>query len=107
MLSEAEKTLLEDAPILVRTGRRSFYGTLLPPGGAFLRYDPGCLEAICDRGRVALALVAERLASTRPHEHHWAAGDILVIDNWRMLHGRAACDVGSGRSLARILIDDR
>lgn len=100
-----ELNLLEGAPVLVRSGRHSFYSTIVAPGGAFLRYDPGCLEAVDRRGRMALALVDDRIAGASSEAHHWRRGDILVIDNWRVLHGRCPSDRGSGRRLARILID--
>ena len=100
-----ELHFLESAPILVRTGRRSFYSTLLSPERAFLRYDPGCLEAVDERGQAALDLVQRRLSAGVPYIHQWRRGDILVIDNWRILHGRAPTDQGAGRRLARILID--
>nr|WP_244571479.1 TauD/TfdA family dioxygenase [Mesorhizobium carmichaelinearum] len=83
-----ELHLLEGAPILVRTGRRSFYSTILSPDRVFLRYDPGCLEAVDERGQAALRLMERRLAGGSPEVHHWHQGDILVIDNWRVLHGR-------------------
>lgn len=103
--SPEELDLLEGTPMLVRSGRRSFYSTILSPGGAFMRYDPGCLEAVDDRGREALALIEDRIAGARSEAHHWRQGDILIIDNWRVLHGRGPSDRGSGRRLARILID--
>ncbi len=103
--SPAEFEMLEGAPILVRSGRNSFYTTMLPSDRAFFRYDPGCLEAVDTRGRAALRLVEERLAGARPHSHEWKPGDILIIDNWYILHGRGPSDHGSGRRLARILID--
>jgi hypothetical protein len=103
--SSDELHLLEGAPILVRSGRRSFYSTLLSPFRSFLRYDPGCLEAIDKRGRAALELIESRLATSRPEIHEWRRGDILIIDNWRVLHGRGRSTHGSGRRLARILID--
>jgi hypothetical protein len=103
--SSEELDLLECTPVLVRSGRRSFYSTILAPGGAFLRYDPGCLEAVDRRGRMALALVEDRLAGASSEAHHWRQGDILIIDNWRVLHGRSPSDRESGRRLARILID--
>ncbi|KCZ97681.1 conjugal transfer protein TrbG/VirB9/CagX [Hyphomonas polymorpha PS728] len=61
--SREELNLLEEAPVLVRAGRRSFYSTILAMGGAFLRYDPGCLEAVDERGQRALRLVEDRIAS--------------------------------------------
>ncbi|WP_352794918.1 TauD/TfdA family dioxygenase [Mesorhizobium sp. M0243] len=103
--SPDELHLLEGAPILVRTGRRSFYSTILSPDRAFLRYDPGCLEAVDERGQAALRLVEHRLTGGSPEVHRWRQGDILVIDNWRVLHGRGPTDQGSGRRLARVLID--
>lgn len=103
--SSQELDLLEGTAVLVRSGRRSFYATILAPGGAFLRYDPGCLEAVDQRGCIALALIEERIAAGSPQVHHWRRGDILIIDNWRVLHGRSSSDRGSGRRLARMLID--
>ncbi|MGE4324534.1 MAG: TauD/TfdA family dioxygenase [Pseudodonghicola sp.] len=104
-IAEPLTDLLEGTPVLVRSGRRSFYSTILAPGGAFLRYDPGCLEAVDQRGRMALALIEDRIAAASPQAHHWRQGDILIIDNWRVLHGRSPSGPGSGRRLARILID--
>jgi Taurine catabolism dioxygenase TauD, TfdA family len=101
----AELQLLESAPVLVRTGRRSFYSTMLTSDRTFLRYDPGCLEAIDLRGEAALLLVEQRLAGCLPEVHQWHQGDILIIDNWRVLHGRETSQKGSSRYLARILID--
>lgn len=105
--SKQELNLLQSTPVLVRTGRRSFYSTILAPGGAFLRYDPGCIEALDDRGRNALRLVEDRIteATSEAEAHHWRRGDILIIDNWRMLHGRSPSDQAASRRLARILID--
>lgn len=103
--SSDELKLLEDAPVLIRSGRRSFYSSLMPPERTFLRYDPGCLEAVDERGRVALDLIERRLRACSPAIHQWRRGGILVIDNWRTLHGREPSHQGSGRSLARILID--
>lgn len=100
-----ELQLLESAPVLVRTGRRSFYSTILSPDRAFLRYDPGCLEAVDARGRSALNLLRQRLRGASSEVHHWCRGDILIIDNWRTLHGRAPSQQSSGRRLARMLID--
>lgn len=103
--SREELDLLEGTPVLVRTGRRSFYSTILSPGRAFLRYDPGCLEALDERSREALSLVGNRIAGAPSEMHHWRQGDILIIDNWRVLHGRSPSDRSSSRRLARILID--
>ncbi|MGY4503782.1 hypothetical protein ACVWYH_007739 [Bradyrhizobium sp. GM24.11] len=103
--SPEELHLLESAPILVRAGRCPFYSTLLPPDRAFLRYDPGCLEAVDQRGKAVLRLIVYRLARGSPKTHEWRRGDILIIDNWRVLHGRGPSEFDSGRRLARLLIN--
>lgn len=105
VFDEQEYALLEHAPVLVRTGRRSFYSTILPKGREFLRFDPGCMEAVDRRGRQAIELVRNRLASADVQIQDWRKGDMLLIDNWRLLHGREPSSAKSGRILARVLID--
>jgi hypothetical protein len=58
-----------------------------------------------ESGRSALRLVEQRLVLGSPDIHHWQRGDILIIDNWRLLHARGPSDHGAERGLARILID--
>lgn len=107
VFSDDQKNLLKSAPILVRSGRRSFYSTLLPSDESYIRYDTGCIEAVCDRGRLALSLLADAIGRTNPARHLWRAGDVLVIDNWRTLHGRENAEKSSGRKLARMIVDAR
>ncbi|MGC5841706.1 TauD/TfdA family dioxygenase [Mesorhizobium abyssinicae] len=104
-LTEQEVELLESAPVLVRTGRRSFYSTMLPRSHEYLRFDPGCIQAVDARGNVALSILEERIGSAMPYRHDWRKGDILLIDNWRVLHGREATEMNTNRKLARVLID--
>ena len=96
-----EMELLSSAPFLIRTGRRSFYSTILDRSRPFMRYDPGCMEPIEGRGEEAVNVMQRALAQTSTQLHDWFQGEILMIDNWRMLHGRtpAAAD---GRLLLRV-----
>lgn len=100
-----EKMLLRSAPLLVRSGRASFYATILPRTEDYLRYDPNCMEAVDERGKSALQVVERRLAESTECFLEWREGQILVIDNWSALHGRAEAEARSGRRLARIMID--
>lgn len=104
--SKDELNVLESAPILVRNGRRSFYSSILPRNRAYFRYDPGCLEPVDARGTEALALVARQLSNAHCEHHYWERGKILVIDNWRFLHGRGTANGSTGRCLARIMVND-
>ena len=105
-LSSSDNALLRSAAVLVRAGRRSFYSTIMREDAPFLRFDPGCMEAVDDRGRAAMQIIEERLVRASPIFHEWNGGDIVVIDNWRMLHGRTSAASATGRRLARILVDD-
>lgn len=100
-----ELTILEGAPVLVRSGRGSFYTTLLPSNREFLRCDSCCLEAVDERGRNALQLLHERVATGRVRTHSWRSGDVLIIDNWRILHGRESSTRSAGRKLVRVVIN--
>ena len=100
-----EIALLKGAPLLIRNGRRSFYSTALPRDGRFLRYDGECVEAIDARGHAALETIRARLSSVTPTAHRLQRGEVLVIDNWRMLHGREVVAEQSGRRLTRRLVD--
>jgi hypothetical protein len=103
--SSDEKAMLRNAVVLVRSGRRSFYSSILPADEAWMRFDIGCMEAFDARGRTAIGIVEERLTRSSPTLHHWIAGGILVIDNWRVLHGRTSAEGAVGRRLSRMLID--
>lgn len=100
-----EVELLKGAPLLVRNGRKSFYSTAIPRDERFLRYDGECVEAVDARGRAALETIRARLSSVTPKTHCLRRGDILVIDNWRTLHGRGAVPEHSSRRLTRRLVD--
>lgn len=91
---------LRDGMFLVGTGPSSFFAPAWSrPGG--LRYDPGCMSPCDARARVAAGFLADNSDAVA---HHWSeAGRVLVIDNARALHGRAAVEAGSeDRELVRV-----
>lgn len=103
---------LRATPLAVCTGDFRAVHRLLAPGGPqaeVLRFcdpaiAPGCrLETADgrDAGDIAEAVRAA-LADAPVHRHAWQAGDLLVIDNRRMLHARAA--FAGRRLLQRVLI---
>ena len=100
-----EMALLKGARLLVRNGRRSFYSTAIPSDERFFRYDGECLEAVDARGRAALETIQARLSSAAPAAHRLQRGDVLIIDNWRILHGREAVPEHNGRRLTRRLVN--
>lgn len=105
-LSDAERRASEAATFLFRNGRRSFYSTMLNPARPFVRFDQGCMMPLDDDARAAMDAVVARAAEMTPQEHHWAAGEILVLDNWRVLHGRGRANdrASSDRRLLRVSV---
>jgi hypothetical protein len=101
LLSEQEVSACRRAVFLIRNGRRSFYGSIREGARGFLRVDPGCMTPLERDGEMALHAFSLDRHEKALHQHDWKIGEILVIDNWRMLHGR-----GSGKRTAhgRILL---
>lgn len=65
-----------------------------------LRYDPGCMTPCDSRAQAVAAHIASRAEAAI--DHVWEANGVLVIDNRRTLHGRAAIeDVESDREIVR------
>lgn len=85
---------------LVRSGRDSFYAPIL--SGGHYRYDPGCMTACDARARQVDEYLASQLAEASACD--WtSSGQILVIDNRRALHARAAvAEEDTGRELTRV-----
>ena len=101
--SASEHSLLASAAVLVRTGRRSFYSTIMDKSRPFLRYDPGCMEPLDARGEEAMQIVSDAIGRIEVITHEWRRGEILLIDNWNMLHGRTATAADS-RLLFRVSV---
>jgi len=105
-LSRDETDILRREVWVVRDTRQPFLCSVLGERGD-VRIDFDCmLPAISGRGR-ARAIVAEALSSARVEEVRWAPNTMLVIDNRRMLHARAASSVPDpDRRLKRVLVMD-
>jgi hypothetical protein len=105
-LGPAEIEVCEAAPFLVRNGRRSFYSTILAPSRPFVRFDSGCMAAINDAAIEITQTILACAGSLSLPSIEWAPGDILVIDNWQILHGRgrSAVAASTGRELLRVTV---
>jgi hypothetical protein len=84
---------------LVRNGSESFFRTAA--SGLHLRYDPGCMVPCDERSRRAASFFAAVTESAV--EHHWdVPGKVLLIDNQRVLHARAAAENEPDREIKRV-----
>lgn len=81
---------------------RGFYTTILDKDREFIRFDSGCMKPVDDFGAAARTVVEEKLKYTARHDVTWRIGDVLVLDNWRILHARGPIVTGAeGRVLVR------
>jgi Taurine catabolism dioxygenase TauD, TfdA family len=102
----SERTRLEAAPFLVRNGRRSFYSTICSPSRMFIRFDAGCMMPQGPQSEASARLIAHRANEIGFTLVHWRTGDVLVIDNWTVLHGRGLgiSEASSDRKLLRVSV---
>jgi alpha-ketoglutarate-dependent taurine dioxygenase len=104
-VNEHQTALLRSTPLRVTNGRNSFFSTILCKTRPFVRFDPGCMTATTPDGAKALAVLARQNWPDYIETVQWKTGTVLVIDNWRMLHGRGHADCpDSDRKLLRISI---
>ncbi len=86
--SKDECLLLRSSIFLIKNGGRSFYTSLIDSRRDFIRIDPGCMEPISESSVTAMRLYDIERQRRRFITWDWHEGDVLVIDNWRVLHGR-------------------
>lgn len=104
-LTLAELDLLSTEPFRVVNGRSSFYSTVLSNSRPYIRYDSGCMKPTGPLGHATLELFAVERWRDKLSTVRWKAGDMLIVDNWRMLHGRApASHDGDERVLMRVSV---
>ncbi len=105
-ISASERARLEAAPFLVRNGRQSFYSTVCCRSRPFIRYDAGCMVPQGMESGAVMHLIAERARDTGPTLVSWRTGDVLVIDNWNVLHGRGlgSAEASQDRRLLRVSV---
>ncbi len=105
-LSESQIDLLSYALFLVRNGRNSFYTSILSilEKERQWRFDPGCMLPQNSSGIAAADLMGELIKLAPSEEVAWDSGDVLIIDNHRVLHGRGPGGVDS-RELIRVCIE--
>lgn len=104
-LSARQVLLLSSTPLRVRNGRNSFFATVLSKSRPFVRFDPGCMTATTPDGAEALAVLDRHNWPNHVEAVNWEVGTVLIIDNWRTLHGRGhATGPDFDRTLLRLSI---
>lgn len=91
---------------LIRGAIGSFHVPVID-SRALIRFNPDVMSPASRGAHIAHAATLRMLAEARPLEHRWRPGEVLLVDNGRMLHSRpqvTAEDHGR-RCLERILGD--
>lgn len=81
---------LQHAQWIIDPGHRRFLSSVLSTDSDEwrFRYDPGCMRpALPQHGAIATCL-EEALSDAQVLRISWTMNQTLIIDNWRMLHGR-------------------
>jgi alpha-ketoglutarate-dependent taurine dioxygenase len=87
-LRSRERSVVRDGVFLVSNGGRSFYSSILGAGRPFIRFDTACMRPTDAHATEAERVFRECLKQEESVEITWQSGDILVLDNWNVLHGR-------------------
>jgi alpha-ketoglutarate-dependent taurine dioxygenase len=105
-LDDTDRGLCKSATFLVRNGRNSFYSSILDETRLFVRFDRECMTPVFSDGMEISKSVSRHVAKHIPMAFHWREGDILIIDNWRFLHGRglATSVASSDRCILRVSV---
>jgi hypothetical protein len=98
-----EEVLLRSGVFMVRNGRASWYSTILSGERPYVRFDPGCMFPATADGHEAGRILQQHLAACRPTRIDWNQGKLVVLDNWKLFHGRESADGDNDRVLLRVL----
>lgn len=105
-LTFQEMQILKTSPFRVINGRSSFFTTILPIDERFLRFDQCCMSAVSHNPDEVSDILSLKKRSDKVTNFEWEAGNILVFDNWRMLHGRGRASVDDPeRTLLRVTVE--
>jgi len=69
------------------------------------RYNAECMRPVSPSAMKEAPLIAHAVRSVPARAHHWSAGDLLILDNRRVLHARGEASTPDlDRRIVRLLI---
>ncbi len=85
---------------------RPFLVTIFKPD-AYVRFDMDCMKPVNECHKEAAQIIHSKLSTTDEININWEANDLLIVDNFRMLHARGQANKpDKDRILKRILVED-
>ena len=104
-LSDEVEAAVQNAPFYVRNGRKSFYSSIRAKESPFFRFDPGFMEPMTAEAKLAVRSLGADANEEILTKVNWEVGMTIIIDNWRLLHGRGqVTPKGTSRHLLRVSI---
>ena len=105
-MTEDDKKEARQAIYLIKTIHGKFYSSLLFRDSITegLKYDPSCMQPLNKSAKKFQPKLEKALSEVNPKEIQWTGNKVVVIDNWRTLHGRRAAKADLKRELKRIYI---
>jgi L-asparagine oxygenase len=106
-LGDAARDALRDSMWIVGRTRRPFLVNVLESAGSGLRlrFDPECMSPAEKPAERALQLLDAFLATQPAISIGWRHGDLLILDNHRVVHGRGSSETPDpDRHLRRVLV---
>lgn len=99
---------LERAVWWVHSGGRAFLTSVVREQDRrrVVRYDRGCMRPAVGACAGIADFFESAIEKALQHRLNWRQGDLVIFDNWRMLHARAAADGHDAgiRVLERVLV---
>lgn len=92
---------LEREVFVYRTGRRSFLDSIVARDRTFVRFDAGCMRPASGNAAELLTEIQSAASEDVADSIGWLPGRTLVVDNWRVLHGRGDAANPGSRCLLR------
>lgn len=78
--------------------------TKFAPEQIIFRFDPTCMRPYLSSAKQS-QLILERLCCETQHTRiNWSPGQVVIVDNWRMLHQRGNGPLEEHRILQRVLV---
>jgi alpha-ketoglutarate-dependent taurine dioxygenase len=105
-LNEHEKKIASNAIFKVKTNETSFYTALLfkEHESKAIKYDPTCMFPANNSAKQIQTKFTELFKQIEVKHISWNEPKTVVIDNWKILHGRSEVNPDENRELKRIYI---
>lgn len=107
-LNQNDKYLATRAIYKIKTNESSFYTSLIVEknGIKYIRYDPTCMFPVNNSAREFEIILNEIFKQVKPENITWNKPKTIIIDNWKVLHGRSCVNLNEQRELKRIYINE-